>query len=85
VIEILQQPIAENLRNVGIGFGLREGCGHFDGHLLITDRGLERRLIGRQQPIDERLLMLFFPSHSREIALQLFIHSGAGMAEAETF
>ena len=66
MIEILEQPESQHLRDVRVWLSLRERRCHLDGHLLIANRRFKRRLVGRQQPIDERLLVLLFPSHTRE-------------------
>ena len=45
MIEILEQPKAKYLRKVRVGLVLRDARGDFDGDLLETDGGFERREI----------------------------------------
>jgi hypothetical protein len=81
VIEVLEQPEAQDLGDVGIRLILRQRGGDLDGHLLIPDRRFEWRLIGGQQPVDQRLLMLLLAPDPGQRGLQVLVHAGAGMAE----
>jgi hypothetical protein len=58
VIEVFEQAEAIYLREVRIGFLLCQRSRELDGDLLITDGRLERRVIGAQQPVDHRRLMV---------------------------
>ena len=82
VIEVLEQAEPVHRGEVAVGLLEREGRRHLDRHLLVRDRGLERRLIRREQPVDHRLLVLFDPPHDRERRLEPAVEARRRMAEA---
>ena len=65
MVEVLEHAEAIDLGHVGIGLELRDRGGHLDRGLLVRDRGLERRLVGRAQPTDERLLLVLDATDTR--------------------
>jgi hypothetical protein len=48
--------------------------GDLNGHLLVADSRFQRRLIRRQQPIHERLLVVLGPANVRQGTTQLHVH-----------
>ena len=83
MVEILEQSEAIGLREVRVRFLLRERSGHFDRDLLIADRRLDERMVGAEQPVDHRCLMMLDPPHLRQRHAQLAIHSCGRMLEAQ--
>ena len=82
VIEVLEQAEAIDLRQVRVRLVLRERRRHLDRDLLVADGGLERRLIGGDEPVDQRLLVLLDAPDARERRLQVAVHARAACAEA---
>jgi len=85
MVEVLEQAVPVDLREVLVGLGLRHGRGDLDGDLLVADRGLERRVVGAQEPVDHRRLVLLLAPHLRQRQLQGLVHPRAGMLEAQRF
>ena len=83
VVEVFEQPEPIDLRQVRIRLALRDRCRYLDRDLLESDGRLQRRLVGRVQPVDQRLLVLLHPAHESERTLKLLVHARAGVAEAE--
>ncbi len=81
VIEILQQRKIQRLSDVGVWFVLRQVRGKIDRHLLISDRGLDDRLIGRVEHVDRHLLLRIDPPYlgHRPLHLRIRMHPGDSM------
>jgi hypothetical protein len=63
----------------------RDTRSDFDRNLFEANRGLERRQVGREQPVHHGLLVLLDPSYARERELEFFVHSGAVMLKSKCF
>ncbi len=83
VVEVLEQAVAVDLGQVGVGLGHRDARRDLDRHLLEADRRLERRLVGGVQPVDQRLLVLLDPPDLAERELQVAVHPRADVLEAQ--
>jgi hypothetical protein len=83
VVEVLEQSKAIDLCQVGVRLAFRYTSSDLDGHLLEANGCFEGRLIGRIQPIHQRLLRLLDAPHSRQRKLQVTVHAGAGVGEAQ--
>src|SRR5690606_30785694 len=85
VIEVFQQAEAIDLSQVGIGFLLRQGRGDFDGDLLITAGGLQRRVIRASTPVEYPDLRLFHTTDLGERPSQVEVEAGGCVREAQRF
>jgi hypothetical protein len=83
MVEILQQPETECLRQVGVRLGLGHAGGHLDGDLLEANRRLQRGLIGGLALVRQRLLVLLDAADPGQGRLEGRVHPGTGMREAE--
>jgi hypothetical protein len=81
VVEVLEQPEAVGRGVVGVGLGERDGGRDLDGDLLEADGGLEHGLVGRIQPIDQRLLVMVDAAHERQLPPQVRVHARAQVRE----
>jgi hypothetical protein len=85
VIEILEQPEPIGLCQVFVRLVLRNGGGDFDRDLFVRDGGFERRVVGAEQPVDRRRLVLLHAPHLGQRNLQRAVHTCIRMAETTGF
>jgi hypothetical protein len=83
VVEVFEQPKAIDLCQVGVRFRECQRSGHLDRDLFVADGGLQRGLIGRVEPVDQRHLMLLRTAQASQVVLEVPIHARAHMAEAQ--
>ena len=83
VVEIFQQPEAQRLRDVGIGFVLGQGGGHLDRHLFVGQRGLEHGLVGGVEPIHQRLLEMSHSPDLGHLRPKLLVEAGSVVQKAQ--
>jgi hypothetical protein len=82
VVEVLEQAEAVDLREVLVGLPLRHRRRHVDRHLLVGDGGLEGRVVGADQPVDQRRLVVLHAPDVGKRPLQRLVHARAGVREA---
>ena len=71
VVEVLEQAEAVDLRQVRVGLVLGDAAVTSMATCSKPMRRLERRLVGRVEPVHQRLLVLLDAAHLRERALQV--------------
>jgi hypothetical protein len=83
MVEVLQQPEPVHLGQVGVRLAFGDARRDLDRHLFEADGCFEGGLVGRVEPVHQRLLMLLDAAQPRQGELQITIHARAGVAEAQ--
>ena len=83
MVEVLEQAEAIDLRQVRVRLVLGDAGRDLDRDLLEADRGLERRLVRRVEPVDQRLLVLLERRTWASASCSGSVHARAGVPEAQ--
>ena len=85
MVEIFQHAEAIGLRQIVVRFLLRDGGGDLDRRLLVAERDFQRRMVGAQQPVDHRRLMLLDAAYLGQRHAQVRAVARGEMLEALGF
>jgi hypothetical protein len=83
VVEVLQQRETVALREVRVGLELRDRGSDLDGGLLVADGGLDRRMVGADQPVDRGGLVLLDAHQLRQLHPRLRIAAQRNLLGAQ--
>jgi hypothetical protein len=87
MVEVLKKAEVDGHLDIGVRLRTSEIRREFDRDLLEGDRGLERALVSRIQPVDGVLLLMLDATQRREPALKLPVitHASEAMGEHRGF